>query len=261
MTIIERLLKYMDYKGLTPNKVTVEANLSVGLIGKSVKKNSGLNSDTIEKILCSYTDLNPEWFVIGTGEMLKTNYKENIPKSNGEKYGEEINKKPNVQKTSTNEEYKRNLIPLYGGVAIGGFNGVANMDSITESEELIDTGGWFTDATAAMHVYGDSMYPEYKSGSIVAMKLINNKQLIVYGQDYVVETDEYRVIKRIQKGEDKSSWTLASVNQEIWESGPLRGRLIHEPFDVELNCVNRVFRVLGVVTRNESSGYIYNNAV
>ncbi|CAA0151954.1 hypothetical protein TMP227_100013 [Tenacibaculum maritimum] len=72
MTIIERLRKYMAYKGLNANKVTVEANLSVGLIGKSIKKNTGLNSETIEKILYTYTDLNAEWFVIGRGEMLKT---------------------------------------------------------------------------------------------------------------------------------------------------------------------------------------------
>ena len=32
MTITERLQSYMTYKGLNPNKITVEAGLSVGLI-------------------------------------------------------------------------------------------------------------------------------------------------------------------------------------------------------------------------------------
>ena len=63
MTITERLQNYMTYKGLNPNKITVEAGLSVGLIGRAIKNNSGLNSDTIEKILYTYTDLNPEWFI------------------------------------------------------------------------------------------------------------------------------------------------------------------------------------------------------
>ena len=56
MTITERLQNYMTYKGLNPNKITVEAGLSVGLIGRAIKNNSGLNSDTIEKILYTYTD-------------------------------------------------------------------------------------------------------------------------------------------------------------------------------------------------------------
>lgn len=68
--IIDRLSNYMKIKGLNPNKITVDAGLSVGLIGKSIKSNKGLHSDTIEKILQTYTDLNPEWFITGNGEML-----------------------------------------------------------------------------------------------------------------------------------------------------------------------------------------------
>lgn len=70
MTITERLEKYMNHKDLNPNKVTVDAGLSVGLIGKAIKNNSNLNSDTIEKILRAYEDLSPEWFIIEKGEML-----------------------------------------------------------------------------------------------------------------------------------------------------------------------------------------------
>lgn len=49
MAITDRLQNYMSFKGLNPNKITVEAGLSVGLIAKSSKNNRGLNSDTIEK--------------------------------------------------------------------------------------------------------------------------------------------------------------------------------------------------------------------
>ena len=71
MTITERLQKYMLHKNLNANKVTVDAGLSVGLIGRAIKNDSGLNSDTVEKILIAFSDLNPEWFVSGMGEMLK----------------------------------------------------------------------------------------------------------------------------------------------------------------------------------------------
>ncbi len=70
-TITERLTQYMDFKGLNANKITVEAGLSNGLIGKSIKNNTGINSDTIEKILTTYKDISPLWFVVGEGEMLR----------------------------------------------------------------------------------------------------------------------------------------------------------------------------------------------
>jgi hypothetical protein len=73
MTITERLQKYMVHRNLNSNKITVDAGLSVGLIGRAIKNDSGLNSETIEKILVTYTDLNPEWFVLGNGEMIRTN--------------------------------------------------------------------------------------------------------------------------------------------------------------------------------------------
>lgn len=73
MTITERLQKYMIDRNLNANKITVDAGLSVGLIGRAIKNDSGLNSETIEKILVAYTDLNPEWFVSGNGEMIRSN--------------------------------------------------------------------------------------------------------------------------------------------------------------------------------------------
>ncbi len=58
---------------MNPNKITVEAGLSIGLVGRAIKNNSGLNSDTIEKILLTYTDLSSEWFTSELGEMIKPN--------------------------------------------------------------------------------------------------------------------------------------------------------------------------------------------
>lgn len=74
--IIQRLDCYAQRMGLNDNKVTIEAGLSVGLLGKSRKNKGGLNSDSIEKILHAYPDINPEWFLTGKGEMQKTTNRE-----------------------------------------------------------------------------------------------------------------------------------------------------------------------------------------
>jgi hypothetical protein len=101
------------------------------------------------------------------------------------------------------------------------------------------------------------MHPLYKSGSIVALKEVFDTRLIVYGQDYVVETSEYRVIKRLQRSEYQDCWLCCSVNEERYASND---RLIHEPFDVPIDSVYRLFRVLGNVFRTESSRIIPNHS-
>ena len=68
---IDRFTKYMEIKGLNDNKVTIDANLSVGTLGKSRKENRNLSAKSIEKILNYYQDLNKVWLLTGEGSMLK----------------------------------------------------------------------------------------------------------------------------------------------------------------------------------------------
>lgn len=80
-TLTERLVEYMSYKGLNYNQVTQQAGLSIGLLGKAVRTNKGLHSDSIEKIISTYRDLNPQWLLTGIGEMIiNDREKKEIPK-------------------------------------------------------------------------------------------------------------------------------------------------------------------------------------
>ena len=67
---IDRFDAYMTSSGLNDNKVTVQLNLAVGLIGKSRKPGRDLSRSVIEKILTYYTDLNGVWLLTGEGNML-----------------------------------------------------------------------------------------------------------------------------------------------------------------------------------------------
>lgn len=73
MRRIERFDKYMTFKGLNDNKVTVDLGLSNGTIGKSRKDGRDLSDRVIEQILNFYTDLNKVWLLTGEGEMLNKN--------------------------------------------------------------------------------------------------------------------------------------------------------------------------------------------
>ena len=60
---------FMKTEGLNSNSLTVAAGLSNGLIGKALKNRSSMNSDSIERILCAYTNLSAEWLMTGKGTM------------------------------------------------------------------------------------------------------------------------------------------------------------------------------------------------
>lgn len=74
----------------------------------------------------------------------------------------------------------------------------------------------FNDCTAYVPVVGDSMYPNYCSGEIVAVKQINNLDVIQWGESYLVVTNDnannLRTIKQIHYCEDESKIILRASN-------------------------------------------------
>jgi len=150
---------------------------------------------------------------------------------------------------------KKNLIPLYDDVAtIGGSNVVANMDGVSTPSEYIDTGDWFKDATAAVRHYCDSMI-EYPSGCILALKEVKDRNLIVFGKNYVIETSEYRITKRLQTGSGNILMAY-STNNETYPDG----KPVHEPIPVPREAISRIFLVLGYVVKQNGGTLMFNIA-
>lgn len=149
---------------------------------------------------------------------------------------------------------KRNIIPFYDTETIGGINEcAASTEAVTSPTEYIDTGDWFRDATAAIRHYGDSMV-NYPSGCILALKEVHDRELIIPGNDYVIETSEYRVTKRVQRGATPDFITAYSTNMDTYPDG----RLIHEPFDIPLRSITRIFAVLGYVVKKAGGTLVIN---
>ena len=68
--MIDRFDAFMRAKDLNDNRVTVQAKLSVGTIGKSRNEGRDLSMKVVEALLATYPDLNKEWLLTGCGEML-----------------------------------------------------------------------------------------------------------------------------------------------------------------------------------------------
>lgn len=232
--IKDRIIQVLEYKSIAKERFYTKIGMtSANFRGKA--RETPINSTAIENILSVIPDLNLVWLITGNGEMLT---------KSGIEYQAEGGDPPG----------KGRKIPVFDIHTIGGTKStVANMEAATTPSEWIDAGDWFKDATAAMHHYGDSMI-EYPSGCILALREIFNFSLIVWGKAYVVETDEYRITKRLQQGETDEYIIACSTNADRYPDG----KLIHSPLTVPVKAIRRLAMVLGYVVKEQSSGMIYN---
>ncbi|OJV38627.1 MAG: hypothetical protein BGO29_15800 [Bacteroidales bacterium 36-12] len=68
LTVRERIISFLTYKDISRYRFYKDTGLSNGFLDKA----GSINSDNCEKICYCYPELNPEWLLIGKGEMLKS---------------------------------------------------------------------------------------------------------------------------------------------------------------------------------------------
>lgn len=101
----------------------------------------------------------------------------------------------------------------------------------------------FNDCTVYLPVYGDSMYPKYASGEIIAVKEITNLDILQWGEAYVVLTDHtanhLRTIKLIHQHSDDQKIILRSSNPNF------KGDTI-----ISKKSIVALYIIKGKITRN-----------
>lgn len=215
----QRLDKYMEYKGLNDNKVTVEAGISNGLIGKA-RKRGALSQDNISKILHTYSDLDANWLFTGNGSMIKSD--------------QNVIAEPVMSYRKTKDPiYELQRVPVYNLDATMGLVPMVDSNGIDE-EKIIDyiSLGMLPKCDGAISATGDSMYPLLKAGDLVAYKSVPvDRGNIFFGEMYLLSIyiDESTTMKTIKfvhpsdLGEDYIK--IVSHNQH------------HAPKDVHLNQI------------------------
>lgn len=229
MSLQNRLTEYLSDKSLTFRDFERLCGLSNGT---AARLRETTRKSTFDRIAIS-CDLNINWLLTGEGEMTI-----------------DTDKNSERRIVGSPKEAAR-LIPFYDAETTGGYEG--RVSSSTEEATLkgyIQAGGWFNGReTAAIRHVGDSMV-EYPNGCVLAVREVTERRLLVPGQNYVIETMEYRITKRVQRGSSPDTIALYSTNQEKYEDG----RLIYEPFDISLEDVRRIFSVLGYIV-NQSGEF------
>ncbi len=189
-------------------KIGVNPTVIENVVGKRMGKPS---YDVLEKI-CANANISPNWLLTGEGEMTNTPDRDSIIKS-------------------TTADSGIPLIPIDAMAGI--FTGEQTV-MLDECEKFIVPA--FRNADFLIHVRGDSMFPKYQSGDLVACKMLSLTDLFFqWGKAYVINTDQGALIKKVQPGKNEETVRLVSENPE------------YKPFEIPRSCIYQIALVQGII--------------
>lgn len=204
----ERLLIFIRFKGIAVSTFESRCGLSNGYI-KNSKGNIGARK--MEDILNAYPEINKSWLLTGEGEMLVST--------------------PCPDKPRT-DSMELPLIPINAMAGAMTGEDVSFMDYDCE-KYIVPI---FRGAEFLIRVQGDSMFPKYASGDIVACKHVPLERLwFQWGKTYVIDTRQGALVKRLEPSEREGCVSIHSENPK------------YKPFDLEVDEINGVAMVIGTI--------------
>lgn len=194
MTDKEKIIKYLDFKGVNKNQFYLKTGLSIGFLDKG----SSLGVDKLKIIIDNYHDLNLDWFFYDDGEMIKSENNTQILPLEGD------------VKVQTEETRPR--IPMD---AVPGSLSVATDRLIVNNREQLPVIKAFACYDFTIFVRGNSMLPEYHSGDELACLYVENSTFIQWGCYYVLDTVQGIIVKRIY--DDDEYILCKSENSDLFK--------------------------------------------
>ena len=180
MGVKERILQFINYKGITIQAFELSTGLSNGAVSKM---GDGTRRSTLEKISNYYPELNTNWLLTGVGEMLLSN--------------ERVDKIITIQQNVISETKRKGAL-IYDIDATCGLSG---RDVDFTDEKVIGSidAPEINPDSKIIFATGDSMLPLIASGDRVVIRKIESWDFFNYGQVYLIITNEYRLIKRVRR--------------------------------------------------------------
>ena len=201
-----KLKEYFDNKGITQSEIAEKLGVSKAYVNALFTGKRAFGKKQAEAWVNLF-GLSASWLLTGEGDMLTGD-----------------------QTIQSSTESDIHLIPLLPVSAQGGsFNDFVVSIKESSCEKIISP---IKGAEYAMSVSGESMAPEYPSGSQILIKRINEKAFIDWGRVYVLDTCNGTVIKRLFPSDTADKVLCRSINPEF------------PPFEVLLSDVYAVYRVL-----------------
>lgn len=227
--IVGKLKAYLEFKNIAVSVAEKEIGVSNASLSKPFKANTTIKTDTLEKFLKRYDDINPMWILDDDVSMLRTNV-----------ISEPINvynRKKTKDAVLTMQE-----VPFYDLEATAGLQELFDSGKPHKVLETIKIPN-LPKCDGALTVTGDSMYPLLKSGDIVLYKQ-TSVDSIFYGEMYLLSVkidhwEEYVTVKYVQKSEKGDDFIkLVSQNQH------------HQSKDISINHISAIAMVKASVRFN-----------
>ncbi|MFH6944662.1 helix-turn-helix transcriptional regulator [Flavobacterium sp. FlaQc-50] len=207
-----RLKEYIDFKGFSNSSFEKQNDLSNGYIATQIKRNADLGEGIIKKILDNCLDLDPIWFLTGSGTMLKS--------------------------VLIQEVHNKDGIPLIDIDAMAGYgsgdNQIMQYDTVSgyRIPELEGKGVKYL-----IRVSGSSMYPKYSNGDLLACKPLKDRSFFQWGKPYVLDTEQGAIVKRLFQCEDDEECLECHSDNKTH----------YPPFKIPKNSIRALAIVVGVI--------------
>lgn len=218
--IKHRMLLFLAEKGMTQYEFYKNTGVTRGVL----TQNNGISEENIARFLAYFKDVNVEWLITGKGNMRRdiADMQEN-----------ECREARNVA-VARQTDGLRDGIPLIPLSAMAG--ALTDESSILEYECERYIVPAFKGADFLIPIKGNSMYPTYLSGDIVACQKIPMGSIFFqWNKPYVIDTKQGALIKRVKPGSDNQHVLIVSDNKE------------YDPFELPYSEINAVAIVLGLI--------------
>lgn len=140
--------------------------------------------------------------------------------------------KQEFSSTTTLIEERRNTVPLLPIFAqAGSLTGWSEGIEEAKCERVISP---VKDIDMAVHIYGESMYPDIPNGSVVYVRRINPRAFVEWGRAYILDTVNGPLLKYLTPGADDEHIRCVSANHDP----------MYAPFDVAKEDILGIYRVV-----------------
>ncbi len=207
----ERLKAYFSEQGIQQKDIAAELGVSQAAVS-ALLNGKPFGKNTAQKWSNAF-GIRLNWLITGEGSMFNDDSTVALPQ---------------VSDTQT----KATTVPLLPISAQGGtLNDFVMAVKGLDCEKIISPIG---KVDFAITVSGDSMAPEYPSGSQVLIKKINERAFIDWGRTYVLDTCNGTIIKKLMPSDsgDSALVKCVSINPT------------YPPFEVSLHDVYGIYRVM-----------------
>lgn len=212
---LHRIKEYIDFKGISIRSFEKSSGFSNGSFASQLKADKTIGVDRVKYILRVYSDLNPEWLLTGSGEMLRSD---------------------KITAAVASDSYTPNSYPLIDLSVAAGFGSVKfNIEKRDVKDYYVIPKFRDLKIDFMIEVYGSSMYPKYMSGDIVACTIIRDSKFIQWNKVHIIATTEQGLLLKRIREHDENSILAVSDNPEF------------PPFKIPLNEISGIAVVVGIV--------------